>query len=369
MRGVEVYHLIKGKLCLEAKLADALKITRVILNQSRMFKYNRLLVPIEYLVFLIISVGKKKELITKYNAYKSNGQLPNRIASLIIRANFISHGKIRKQVISNLDAAQPVKSSQFFDHAKLEAAIRDLTLNGYASIGTIDDPKILQGLNELKNLKVYSGSEFKRSNRKGVDLVETPDQKIDHIWYVQPETVLDNHSVQMLIGDSFWQRISNTYLGTTSRVSQLRCWHSFPHEKGEILSPENWHLDAGDGLNFIKFFVLLSDVGDKSGPTAIIPIPSEKLPRKFFTGRRYSDSEIVRLLDRTKLKEIKAMGPIGHVYCADTRLLHRGTPVEMGSRFILNWTVSVDSFGTAFGEKYPIKSGSLLEGRTDILDF
>ena len=60
-------------------------------------------------------------------------------------------------------------------------------------------------------------------------------------------------------------------------------------------------------------------------------------------------------------------GKKGSLYVADTRLLHRGTPVEKGTRFILNWTVAVDNFGDAASEKYYLKPENQLNNASHIL--
>jgi hypothetical protein len=342
--------------------------TRKFLNQERMFKYNFMLVPIEGLVFRLMGIGAKKRFLKEYRVYKEKDVVPNNIAPIIINANFSTRGSIRKEILSKNETTFKFSNSNLFSKEQIEKSVVELRAKGFSRIGVIENQDILSGLEKLNQSQVYSSQEFKTSGRKNINLVDKPDPKIDHIWFIEPATALKNHALQIILTDTFWKQISDSYLGNSSRISAVRCWHSFQHSQNEILSPENWHLDAADGLNFIKFFLLLSDVDENTGPTAIVPIPGSELPRRFYTGRRFSDKEVSKLLKYKKTAVINATGKRGLVYVADTRLLHRGTPVKLGHRFILNWTCSLDSFGTVQSEKYRLEVDNLLRNRKDLIE-
>jgi len=341
---------------------------RKILTQERMFKHNLILSPIEFALFWLTTYRALKKFKVTYHLYKKDKIVPSDVASIIINANFRSRGQIRQQIRSRISNSVIKKESNLFSEEDIERALSELKTKGFARIGIINDPNLLSELYKLENAPVYSSRIYKSSGRKNIRFQDEPNPDLDHIWYVDPELALNNSSVQQLILDTFWKKIADNYLGAETRISALRCWHSFPHKAKEIFSPENWHLDAADGLSFIKFFVLLTDVNEKSGPTAIVPIPASELPRKFYTGRRFSDSEVNKLLKSKKSNVLKATGEKGLIYVADTRLLHRGLPVEEGNRFILNWTCSVDSFGTVENEKYNLSCNNLLRDRKDLIE-
>lgn len=324
-----------------------LKTIRSYLNQDRMFKYSKILNPIELLIFKLITIGALQKLKKSYILFTETGKTPENVIDLIIKSNFASKGNINLTSESKL---QYLQESRMFSSIEIKNAIEALRIYGYAQIGIIENKTILDSLNCLENLKVY------RANDRKKVLYEKPDPNLYHRWQIPPELVLENLGVQSLLLDNFWKIIAQQYLSNFAKIAAIRCWHSFAHKDPEILSPENWHLDNGDGLNFIKFFVLLSEVDKDSGPTSIIPLSSSQLPRKFFTGRRFSDQEVNKLLTKKNTNIVNAIGPVGMVYVADTRLLHRGTPVKKGSRLILNWTASTDSFGGLENEKYKIKS-------------
>jgi len=345
-----------------------MKIVRKFLTQERMFKYNVVLSPIENLFFWLTTFRSLKKFNYSYNLYKQNGKVPSDVASIIINANFRSRGQVRHQVLTGSSKLAIKDNSNLFSEQEISLALSELKMRGFARIGILNDSNLLSELCKLEQSQVYSSRIFKSSGRKNVEFQAKPNLELDHIWYVDPEMALDNSALQQIILDPFWKNIADSYLGAETRISALRCWHSFPHKKEEIFSPENWHLDAADGLNFIKFFVLLTDVNEKSGPTSIVPIPASKLPRKFYTGRRYSDSEVNKLLAAESSTVLRATGKKGLIYVADTRLLHRGVPVVEGNRFILNWTCSVDSFGTVQNEKYNLAENNLLRNRIDLIE-
>ena len=100
-------------------------------------------------------------------------------------------------------------------------------------------------------------------------------------------------------------------------------------------------------------------MNEKNGPTQIVPIQKNNLPRKFFVERRFSEREIAKLCKKTGNKVLSATGSEGTVYIADTRQIHRGTPVIEGHRFIVNFTLALDDFGSVGGEKYLVDKGKI----------
>jgi len=338
-------------------MRDRVKLARVFLREDLILKHSTVLSVIDNLVFKFISIGSKRKIIHAYSEYKKGAGVPKNVASLIILANYRTKAKIRALMNKDISRVPINFKSSIFEEKTLEVALYDLNKHGFANFGKIKNDQILFELEKLRNYHVETRAGFKS---------DFPDSNLSHIWYVDPEKVLENLGIQKLILDGFWKQVADSYLNSAAKITAIRCWHSFPQPKEKNLGPENWHLDAGDGLNFIKFFVLLTDVGKTTGPTALIPISAPNLPRKFYTGRRFSDREINQLLRKYGAQEIMAVGEFGSVYAIDTRLIHRGTPVENGHRFLMNWTVSVDRFGVSGAEKYLVNSENLLFSQSDL---
>lgn len=344
-----------------------IKFVRFFLREDYILKKGKYLSKLDNLIFKFISIGAKRALLRSYTIYMDSKQVPKNVAELIILANYRTNGKIRKDIIKNQSFKKVEFNSKFFYKTNLSEVLESLNRCGYAQVGHIREKNVLNDLSLLKKEMVFSRNKNTEAGKKDHYESNSPNPKIDHIWYVKPDSVLENPAIQSLIQDGFWKQLADNYLGASTRLTSLRCWHSFPSYGKNSLSPENWHLDAGDGLNFLKFFILLSDVDENTGPTAIVPVRSNDLPKKFFTGRRFSDYEINTLLLKHNTQQILATGKFGTIYTMDTRLLHRGTPVEVGHRFLVNWMASVDTFGSIKNEKYSLKQGNLLLNHPDLI--
>lgn len=327
------------------------------LTPERIFAHPAL-GKIHTLLMTIICYGAEKRFLRtltklgKIDRLTINGRM-------IHEALFNSRGKIRLKLLKEIKVSSKNSStfkSKLFSDDELARALIQLKQENFAKIGSISHLPLFKNLLKLCDLPVYS-SNTKLSLLEGNDkpqLKEHPDPSVDFIWNAQSESIWENDAFRDILEDSFWSTISDQFFLGQSKITGFNMWHSFPHYK-ESSSPENWHRDANDGLFFIKFFVLLSDVTLENGPTAFIPVPIEDLPLKFLTGRRYSDTEIEKFCAKRGIKPHFATGKAGTIYVGDTRGLHRGTPVLSDHRALVNFRVSIDHlFGVNNSEKYKI---------------
>lgn len=327
---------------------------------SEKSKIEGFIIPkILFLFTFLKSFGIRKRLITLYEKWLINpniGITTKELTHLIPIGNFITKGKIGDDLLVRKlkygNETFELKPSKLFSEQELDRVCKELKSDGFSIVGNIKGTDIYDKLTRLNNVEVFSGKNWKQNRKAKQTLLKKPNPAEDFIWYVDPSEVISNTGFQNLILDEFWRQIAKKYLNCDSKIFSIRCWHSFVKQGLDYTTPENWHLDAGDGFNFIKVFVLLSDVNENSGPTQIIPINQKKLPRKYFVERRFSDREIKNLCKKKNVKVLSAIGPAGTVYVADTRQIHRGTPVTEGKRFILNFNVAVDDFGGLLSEKY-----------------
>jgi hypothetical protein len=332
------------------------------LTPDRIFRFPQFLGSLHSLLTWVICIGARKRFYSEIS--RGSATHPIKISGKIIaQAIFNSNGKIRNQVKTKMLGSETPEinsqdNSKFFDKDVVGTALAELKNSNYAKIGDISNSKEFKNLIELLKAPVYSSKQkkdLKYSNRPILE-IDQPNLQEDFIWNVSPERVWENHGFREILQDSFWQTIADNYLGGHSKIISFRFWHSYAHSNSENLSPENWHTDASDGLNFIKFFVLLTDVTEENGPTAVIPLPLRKIPRRFISGRRYSDYEIQKLCHNKKIEPLKATGSIGTIYVADTRGLHRGSPLLKGHRCLFSFTASTDyQYGIDISEKYDIK--------------
>jgi hypothetical protein len=334
------------------------------LTPDRIFRFPKLLGFLHSLLTWVVCIGAKKRFYREIS--KGSATHPIKISGKIIaQAIFNSNGKIRIEVKTKLLGSKTPEitsqnHSKFFDNAVVGDALAELKNSNYAKVGNISSSNEFKELIELLKSPVYSSKQKKdlKYSSRAILEVDQPNLQEDFIWNVSPERVWKNHGFREILHDSFWQTIADNYLGGHSKIISFRFWHSYAHANSENLSPENWHTDASDGLNFIKFFVLLTDVTDENGPTAVIPLPLRKIPRRFISGRRYSDYEVQELCHNKKIEPLKATGSIGTIYVADTRGLHRGSPLLKGHRCLFSFTASTDyQYGIDISEKYNINDG------------
>jgi hypothetical protein len=335
------------------------------LTSERIFKFP-ILGKIYTVLMIIIAFGGEKRLLSQIEA-KGIVDRSTINGKMIHEALFNSHGKVRKKLAGRMNRLHIendqsvanqnfVSSSSLFTTEQLNFALTQLRKFNFARIGTISNPSILRDLLQVCKSPVYS-SRHKSLLSANEYMVDKPNPKLDFIWNVKPELLWENSAFRFLLEDSFWKYISDEFFSGNSTISGFNMWHSFPHTR-ESLSPENWHRDANDGLFFIKFFILLTEVTLENGPTAFIPVPVDQLPTKFLTGRRYSDREINNYCKKLNIQPIYATGPVGTVYVGDTRGLHRGTPVISNHRSLINFRVTIDpQLGINNSDRYNLSPG------------
>lgn len=331
-----------------------------LLNKDRIVTGN-LTPKIFGFLFAVQSIGSKSKIFRLYNSYLASNLNVNhrKLAHLIAQSNYSTSGQMgtllaKVRVNRNLK----FKDSKLLDSSNHQRVLSELRLQGYSKIINISDLPFFSYLDQLKNEPVYSSLLWKSDRYKRLKFQDRPDPNQDFIWYVSPKSVLKNPGFEKLIMDPFWKNISDDYLNGDSKIFSIRCWHSFPKNNSEYSTPENWHTDVGDGFNFIKFFVALTDIEATNGPTQILPINKNNLKKRFLANRRFSEEEITKYMKKLGVSPISAIVEKGTIYVADTRQIHRGMPVVSGNRFLFNFTVAIDDFGSLASEGYGNVFGS-----------
>lgn len=141
--------------------------------------------------------------------------------------------------------------------------------------------------------------------------------------------------------------IAATYLRSEPILATVASWTSL-HSPQALQSErdsaaQEFHFDL-DWPKFVKFFLYLTDVNDLNGPFAIIEGTHKKKP--MWSDRRFSEEEIYGSFGLRGL-ERRIIGKSGTLIVADTSALHRGSPVEAGSRTVLQIEYAVSRFGAS----------------------
>lgn len=296
----------------------------------------------DYMLSFFIYRGSKKSLKNSYRKYLKGGTSPKNVSELIIGSNFLTRGKQRYSLVSsasfNYDADIYEKLDTVFENFDTDLCAGQLRKNGFCTLPVLLPKDLQKSLITLaENSQVLPTKYASNQNPQDRPLID-----IDHIWDVPFKTTIKNLAVQRIIQDKQLIKIAANYLQLNPVVIGARLYWSLAHTSEEFLTAENWHVDAGDGLSFVKVFFALSDVESENGPTGFIKDTHRTLPRKFYSGRRFHESEIKK---RFGNNIIEATGVQGTVYMVDTRGLHRGTPVKKNHRLLFHFLYGSDFFG------------------------
>lgn len=316
---------------------------------------------IDYCSSFIIYFNSVNLIEKAYHRYLSGGISPANVDELVIGSNFLSRGKKRHQLVDSAgfsfvnETLKPLNT--ILPNFDTDKCVKELKIDGFTKIPVKLPANLVNELVELAIKSKVRPTKFARVQ----GLQDYPNPEIDHIWDVPFEKSITSSSIQMLIQDRQLLTVAGKYLQANPVVIGSRLYWSLAHERKEFQTAENWHVDAGDGLRFVKLFVTLTDVTAVNGPTGFIKGSHVSLPRKFFSGRRFHPNEIER---RFSGKLMEATGSAGTIYLVDTRGLHRGTPVREGRRLLLHFFYGTDFFGfprptvagldssVCFGDKY-----------------
>jgi hypothetical protein len=316
---------------------------------------------VDYTTSFVIHFNSEKLINKAYHDYLMGADTPRNVDELVIGSNFLSKGKKRHQLVDSAgfsfqeESIEPLHTIlPLFD---VDSCVAELKTEGFTRIPVELPANFVNELVELALISKVKPTKY----AKVQGLQDRPTPEIDHIWDVPFEDSISCSSTQLLIQDRQLLTVAGKYLQANPVVIGSRLYWSLAHEREEFQTAENWHVDAGDGLRFVKLFVALTEVTAENGPTGFIKGSHVSLPRKFYSGRRFHPKEIEQ---RFPGKLMEATGSKGTIYLVDTRGLHRGTPVKEGRRLLLHFFYGTDFFGfprptvagldssVCFGDKY-----------------
>jgi hypothetical protein len=323
------------------------KLLRKLNPSSRVYRL------IDYIFTFLLSFGATKKLRKAYLNYLNGGISSKNAADLIINSNFRTKGRLRNVLTdkanSNLDLTTFDSLPQILPQFDTAFVAQELLRTGFTKL------PVKLPIEFIDQLYSFALSTKVKPTKYASDqsLQVSPNPDIDHIWDVPFEDVVSSKYFQLLLQDQQLMKVAAVYLNSNPVVIGGRLYWSIKGKSKEFLTPENWHVDAGDGLKFVKVFVALTDVSIQSGPTGFIEGTCKTLPRKYFSGRRFHENEIEKDFSG---RIINATGPVGTVYMVDTRGLHRGTPVESGVRLLAHFLYGTDFFGSPRPTTYSLPS-------------
>ncbi len=210
--------------------------------------------------------------------------------------------------------------------------LKEIEENGFSSLVNISHErlkKILDYTNTIDFLSVDNNIPFKIN-------YDNPIKPEKSLWYGNSD-ILRCKEINELVHDSTNLEIATKYLGKTPIIKDVRIWWSFPQENKEYNHLYGFHYDI-DSYKFLKQFIYLTDVDEKSGPHVIISNTHKK--KNFFEkyNRRLTDKQVEQRYNKDRINIMTAKA--GEGFFEDTFAYHKGTLPEK-PRLILQIEYSI----------------------------
>ena len=286
--------------------------------------------------------------ISNSNTYSLRVERFNELYAFNYNLNIIASELIQLLILDDTSSSFIVGDGAFLGMPLSESllidGISELKNNGYwVSPVSMSNVQILHTLDCLKNFKFISRSSpphvFSGSNL--LDFVHdgnSPDPKFgDTYWLADQDKIVHSKSLNRLAFDPFILSIANGYLGCPPIHDQINVWFSFPTKKEKANLSENaqlFHQDK-DFIKFLKVFIYLTDVNEGNGPHSYVeashrdPLHDKDIP----LHTRLDDRSVESIYGVDRIKTIT--GKAGVIVFADTSCAHKGSPLNSGSRIML----------------------------------
>ena len=152
-------------------------------------------------------------------------------------------------------------------------------------------------------------------------------------------------AAQRLLADESLLVVAQRYLGAAPVQDLVAMWWSAATgEPASSAAAQLFHHDL-DRLRFLKFFVFLTDVDERTGPHVYARGSHRSKPRSLRLDGRHSDAEVEAAYPGAC--EVIA-GPRGTMFLADTIGMHKGLALLEGHRLVFQIEWSTSLFGAPF---------------------
>jgi hypothetical protein len=226
------------------------------------------------------------------------------------------------------------------DRERLDRIVRDLRRDGFHVFPDLADPGALAGLDALfDRLPRYASLDDWSSERVAFD----PDDVVSGRYLLEQSDLVNTPVVQQLFSDPSIVTIADGYLRCDSFQTDVGMWESVVAGPAtRSASSQLFHSDR-DHLQFVKFFVYLTDVTTETGPHVYVRGSHRRRPEALRRDIRFGDHEIAEYYPASDIVEI--VGPRGTIIAADTSGLHKGKPPGAGIRRIFELEFASSCYG------------------------
>lgn len=162
---------------------------------------------------------------------------------------------------------------------------------------------------------------------------------------VDEADVLESAAAQRLVADPSLLAVAGEYLGAAPIQDLVAMWWSTPvGGQPSSAAAQQYHFDL-DRVRFVKVFVFLTDVDDRTGPHVFVRGSHQHKPARLRRDGRHADAEVAAAFPG---EERRIAGPRGTVFLADTLGLHKGSALQQGHRLVFQTEYATSLFGAPF---------------------
>lgn len=160
------------------------------------------------------------------------------------------------------------------------------------------------------------------------------------------EVANDNRFFEILDKCKFTD-FARKHLNSKTLLDVIRLWHSTPiRDKFDKYTGQVFHIDI-DRASGLLFIIYLTDVNEENGPHVYVKGSHKSKPFHLLQDRRMIPEDIENYYPKESI--VKIMAEKGSVLVIDPLGLHRGQPLNSGTRLALKYQFSNDGFGEPLG--------------------
>ena len=168
-----------------------------------------------------------------------------------------------------------------------------------------------------------------------------------HVAYFGAQSVVNSPRALEIVNLPGIVQTVGAVLGGKPTISYMAALWTIPAHDGMAQHAEKFHRDVDD-IDFIKFFMYMTDVDEESGPHVYIKGSHNK--DRLTRIRRYEDDEVYDSFGREN--EVRFTGPAGTSILEKTYGFHRGYPARSTPRLMFAVLYSLRE--TIYGPKSPV---------------
>jgi len=226
------------------------------------------------------------------------------------------------------------------DHESALESIREL---GYFKDFTLSKSHLQKLIDRCQNHSVIAKGD--RAKLIKVDYYNPKNPHLDECQYDYGD-IEGWKEVDDIVKSNKILNIARSYLGVEPVVHNTTIWWSFPllTQDGDIIETHyyGYHYDIDD-VKFLKLFIYLNDVDDKTGPHVVISGSHRKRSWKTILNRRLNNDVAERWFNN---RSVKIVGEAGSAFFEDTFAYHKGTtPINPRLVFQVEYGIMKDKLG------------------------